>query len=646
MNKITTLLKAFALFTLYGTLGHAVFYVCHHSIIARGGDTAFFPMLCNALRLDMAVAGYVCIVPALLLLTAIWWSGKALLYVCKAYLALASFLIVLATLANIVLYGFWGFPLDSTPLFYLLTSPADAVASVTTVWLLAGLTTLAVCSALVYYVTCKALRPDRILCAGNGKGNTHHASIATIRKRVIHSVIIALLTALLFIPIRGGFTVATNNVGSVFFSNNRTLNHCAVNPVFSCLYSLLHDEDLGSKYRFMQDREASALFGKMTCTTLRQTLPDANGGSTPSLSPHFLHMMKTGNDKGSKGVNVVMVIMESFSSYIMTETGHVKGVTPTLDSLAAHGMYFTNFYANSFRTDRGLVAILSGYPAQPTTSIMKYPHKTNSLYGIARSLHKGADFDTYYIYGGDANFTNMRAYLHSTGFDNIVAEEHFDASIPRNKWGVDDRSLFTRAISEMTQGSRQGNRFFVVQTSSSHEPYDVPVSKLKDKALNAFYFSDQCLGQFIAELRRNDLWDNTLLVVVPDHLGCYPADMDNFQLYRYQIPLIMSGGAITRAERIATIGSQQDIAATLLALLGIDHGEYLFSKDLLDSHAPHFAFFAVPDAVGMVTEDNQLIYDNEQQKTVLDSGSHKGRNLRMVQAYLQKLYDNMDSLGR
>ncbi|MGN0303696.1 MAG: LTA synthase family protein, partial [Prevotella sp.] len=76
----------------------------------------------------------------------------------------------------------------------------------------------------------------------------------------------------------------------------------------------------------------------------------------------------------------------------------------------------------------------------------------------------------------------------------------------------------------------------------------------------------------------------------------------------------------------------------------VKHSEYKFSKDLLDANAPHFAFFTVPDAVGMVTEDNQVIYDNEQKKTVLDQGPAKGKNLRNAQAYLQKLYDDIDQL--
>ena len=619
--------------TLSGTIGHTAFFIANHSIISEEGETVFFQMLWNALRLDVAIAGYATIIPALLLFIAIWKKWKLLYRIWQAYTLVISFAIVLAIMANVALYPYWGFPLDSTPLFYLLTSPADAAASVGTGTLLLALLALVLFSAALYFfiewVTCPrkvfvndaSKEKDITFENSRNEGRNETERSNAWVKRLWQTIGMTVLAALLIIPIRGGLSVATNNVGSVYFSNNYRLNHCAVNPVFSFLYSVSHDEDFASKYRFMDTEKAEQLFREMVYTNLR----------TEADSIHVEKNVK----------NVVMVILESFSTYIMSEGGKVEGITPALDSLAKGGIYFTNFYANSFRTDRGLVAILSGYPAQPTSSLMKYPKKTNNLYGIARSL-KAVGFNTKYVYGGDANFTNMRAYLHATGFESIVAEEDYDMSIPRSKWGVDDNYLFDRGLQEILDGEKDDRRqFFVIQTSSSHEPFEVPHKKFSDKALNAFSFADHCLGEFISELKKRNLWNETLLMVVSDHLGCYPQKIENFKLYRYQIPLVISGGAVKAPMRVETIGAQQDIPATLLALLGVKHDEYLFSKDLFDPRAPHFAFFTVPDAVGMVTEENAIIYDNEQEKVVLDKGTEKGKNLHKAQAYLQKVYDDI-----
>jgi hypothetical protein len=74
--------------------------------------------------------------------------------------------------------------------------------------------------------------------------------------------------------------------------------------------------------------------------------------------------------------------------------------------------------------------------------------------------------------------------------------------------------------------------------------------------------------------------------------------------------------------------------------LGIGHDDFTFSKDMLDPTAPHFAFFTVPDAFGMVTSENTLIYDNRLNQVVVDEGL-KGKNLKAGKAYLQKLYDDI-----
>ncbi len=103
----------------------------------------------------------------------------------------------------------------------------------------------------------------------------------------------------------------------------------------------------------------------------------------------------------------------------------------------------------------------------------------------------------------------------------------------------------------------------------------------------------------------------------------------------------MVGGAVREPRRIDVYGSQHDIAATLLAQLALPHDEFVFSKDMLNPASPHFAFFTVPDAFGMVTADNQVIFNCQAGTVVVDEGTAKGKNLPLGKAYLQKLYDDI-----
>ena len=545
------------------------------------------------------------------------------------YFIFVSVLLSIIFTVDLGLYEYWGFRLDATPLFYFFSSPKDAVASVSVWMVIGGIIAMAVYAAVLYGIFYIALLR---------KGAFRRMKIPYRRLRVSGALL--LLTGLLFIPIRGGFTVSTMNTGKVYFSINQRLNHAAINPAFSLMESLSKQKDFGSQYRFMEADAADRIFSGLADPAVLKK--DSAAADALRQAPDSLRSLFT-----VKHPDVLFVIMESFSSRLMTTLGGEPDVAVQLDSLAQEGVLFTNFYANSFRTDRGLVAVLSGYPAQPTTSIMKYPRKTQSIPAIAGSL-KNAGYKTKYYYGGDADFTNMRSYLMSSGFEDIVADQDFPVSERLSKWGVHDHLVFRRLLDDLKMEAadnglarKDAPHFRVLQTSSSHEPFEVPYSRLENERLNAFAYTDSCIGDFVKQFRELPQWKNTVIVLVPDHLGAYPEHIGNLEIDRYQIPLLMVGGAVRGPRRIDVYGSQQDIAATLLAQLSVPHGEFTFSKDMLNPASPHFAFFTVPDAFGFVTPDNQLIFNNEADAIAVDEGSKKGQNLSLGQAYLQKLYDDI-----
>jgi phosphoglycerol transferase MdoB-like AlkP superfamily enzyme len=428
------------------------------------------------------------------------------------------------------------------------------------------------------------------------------------------SVLLLLLTAVLFLPIRGGFGTGTNHTGSVYFSDNIRLNHAAVNPIFSFVEAVLHQEEIGTKYRFMSDEEATALFEPLTYTPLRS---DSAAIQRP---------------------NVILVVLESFSDSVM----QANGVTPYLQQYTNEGLYFTNFYANSFRTDRALASIHSGLPAQPSMSVMDIPRISTSLPSIAGVLASHG-YQTTFYYGGDINYSNMRSYFMGTGFQHVVSDVDFPSRLHTGKWGVADGPVYDRMLADIKADSSGKPFFLSIMTSSSHEPFDVPnYHKIRDdETLNAFSYADHCLGRFVEELKALPCWQNTLVAIVADHLGAYPDPQDNYQLWRYHIPFVIMGGPIM-AERCQVIGSQIDIPATLLGLMGYDHSSFLYSKDLLDVQAPHFAFFSFPDAMGMVTDSSAVVYDNTSGRSQLSEGKDADSLLRKSQAYLQKLYDDLD----
>lgn len=131
--------------------------------------------------------------------------------------------------------------------------------------------------------------------------------------------------------------------------------------------------------------------------------------------------------------------------------------------------------------------------------------------------------------------------------------------------------------------------FTVIQTSSSHEPFNVPFKKLENPAANAFAYTDSVVGDFLKELRRMPNWDNTLVVMVPDHYGAYPENLTDMK-ERHHIPIIFTGGALKVHGTDDTLMSQSDIAPTLLTLMDIDAHQFFFGRNILDLRNPPMVY--------------------------------------------------------
>ena len=617
-KRIAALFATFALWIVLFVLQKPVFLLMYADSLAD-----VFPVIFHGLPLDLSVAGYMTTVPALALtvsslpFSCLHGERAERIFRCilLAWAAIASIIVTLAFVANLALYGYWRFPLDATPVFFIATSPADAMASI--VWWqgLLGIGVMAFVAVGTFILFKKLYRYF-------GK------ELFTARPHKAEWLAMVLLTALLFLPIRGGVTVSAMNTGKAYFSENQTLNHAAVNPVLSFMENIAHQEDFAHQYRFMNDGVAHATFRRFVRGKAPAGTRPVSVLRTDSL-PH---------------PDIYLIILESFSDTLT----RIKGVTPHLNSLKRQGLYFSRFYANSFRTDRGLVAILMGYPAPATVSLMKFPRKTATMPSLAAHL-KRAGYGLNYYYGGDADFTNMRSFLINQGFEHITEDADFPVTERLSKWGVPDHLLFAKAKADLSAQASAGHRdintrrptFTVIQTSSSHEPFDVPYHRLSDPILNAFAYADASLGGFIGYLKASGRWNQSLVIIVPDHLGAWPRNADSFKTWRFHVPLIWVGGAIKHPMVVPVYGSQQDIAATVLGQLGIDHQDMTFSKDLFSDAFHHSAFFMMNDGFGLIDDENAVIYDNKLQRVRVDTGRLRGKNIKNGKATAQVLFDDI-----
>lgn len=598
-------------------LGKLLFIALNAALYAGVGAGDILAVLAHGLTMDLTVSAYIAVLPVTLSLVSLWTgSGGLPDRLLRCYFGVLGAAVALSVLLDAVLYGYWHFKLDVTPFSYFASSPSVALASVAWWQLLSGVVAWAALSAGIwfayYYGVIRLCGP--VVPAG------------ARRARLWQTGAGVLMLALLFIPIRGGVTVSTMNPSRAYFSTDQRLNHAAVNPVFSLLYSAGHQSRFGDQYRYFDDTEAARLFSRVADPVLRGVTP-----RRPAVP--LLRVRRP---------NIHIIILESFSSHLFPSLGG-EPVALGLDSIASRGLLWDNFYASSFRTDRGIPAILSGYPGQPGTSIMKYVSKTDNLPSLARTLVNAAGYKAEYFYGGDINFCNQQAYLVSTGFGEIISDKDFALGERLSKWGAHDEVVLSRAINDRHPYDPTRPILRVIQTSSSHEPFEVPYTNpsLADRRAVAFAYTDSCVTAYINSMARSRAWDNTLIVIVPDHYGAWPELVG--PVARHQVPLIMTGGALNRRGREHTVGSQVDIAPTLLAALDLPHDDFRFGVDLLDEAAPHRAYFADPTYIGFITDDNTLVYNLETDTPDIDTGRAPGRNIPYAKAYLQTLYDDLDA---
>lgn len=580
-------------------------FMLYNGSIEKGfGFADYMQVMVHGASLDAATAGYLTAFPFLLVLISIWFRKFPLKKILYGYYILAAALISIIFVVDMALYTFWGFKLDASVFLYI-DSPKEALASVSVGFILLRVLAILLLIALNSWVLLK-ITPS---------------VLNATRKRIAGTAGMLLLGGVLFIIIRGGVTESTSNIGQVYFSNEPFLNHSAVNPDFSLLSSMGKSQDFASEFNFFDEEKRAALFDGLYPTT--------DGDS-------IIQVLNT------KRPNILIILMEGFGGAFVEPLGGLPDVTPHFNRLSKEGVFFTNCYANSFRTDRGTVCTFSGYLGLPTASVMKIPAKSRTLPAIAEGLSK-AGYKTDFLYGGDINFTNMKSYLLSTGYQRLTANTDFSlAEQTSNAWGVNDDITFEYLYNQLRNRKEEGPWHTAFLTLSSHEPFEVPYHRLEDKIPNAFAYTDECLGKFIDRLKQTPAWKDLLVICLPDHGFYYPREGSNAMPRFYHIPLLWLGGAVKQPMQVDKIMNQTDLAATLLGQLGLEHTAFTFSRNVLGSDYKYpFAFYSFNNGFSFRDSTGVTVFDNNSGSILFDEPEVDESRLDKGKAILQTVYDDL-----
>ena len=612
LKQILQLIKYFIFWIVFFWIDKAFFLFYNLDQTRQLSFGEISGIFVHGLIMDVSTSCYLLLIPGLFLILRFILSSKIVNLLIKVYtiiiLIAASVLVVLDT----GLYPHWGTRVNITAFNYIDDPVAmSASVSIGDVFLGVLIGGSLIAGFLYFY---KKLFPQGIVSAGN---------------MIWYGLLFQLFVlVILILPIRGGLDTSPLNLSSVAFSPKMYVNQAACNFLWNFGKSVEKRKRFSNPCLYMSKEQSVKLFDEMM------------KGDSLVNRPQLIRF------NPQKPPNVILIILESFSDKVIAPLGGMHGIAPNLDSLCTKSTVFTSFYSTGNRSDRGISAILGGYPSLLCTSIMVYPEKSRSLTLLPEYFNR-KKYNTSFYYGGDINFYNLKTFVLQGNCGKMTTKSDFPSELgSMSKWGVPDGYVFKKALEDLK--TEQEPFMKTIYTISSHPPFDVPYSKIKgnsiqEKYLNSVAYTDSCLGQFIDGFRKSPLWANTLLIVTADHGTMEPGSTDITDPASYRIPLIWSGGVVDSIRRIETITQQVDFGASLIHQLDWKADSLKFAKDFFTSH-PH-AFYMLDSGWGYIVPEGKFYFDQNSNSFTSNPDSEvKSVDLLFAKAYMQVLHD--DFIGR
>jgi phosphoglycerol transferase MdoB-like AlkP superfamily enzyme len=429
-----------------------------------------------------------------------------------------------------------------------------------------------------------------------------------------------LLLVLLIFASRGGFTHEPLRWGDAFFSEAPFANQLALNGIFTLGRSVLEKGGKKSAWtRAMPQDEALQLTRKMLL------LPGQEDGSS---AQYPLQRRETpaagiwGNPQ--RPVNVVVILMESFSGRHVGALGAQPSLTPEFDRLSAEGILFTRAFSNGTHTHQGVFTTLASFPNLPGYEFLMKTMEAHQEFSGISTLMSTLGYQSIFLYNGLFSWDNKEGFFRKHGIDRFVGtEDYVDPTFVDPVWGVSDHDVFTRANDEFRAMAAKGPFFAAILTLSNHSPFNLP-DPLPFKRVEAgtdlegrhtaMRYADWALGEFFRQARKEAYFSNTLFVLTGDHGFGVPPALTDLQLDRFHVPLLFYSPRLlpSGGERRTTVASQVDVTPSILGLLGVDiphqsWGRNLFSPLLKDEGFAVIKPSGGDDKVALIEGDRILI---------------------------------------
>ena len=244
---------------------------------------------------------------------------------------------------------------------------------------------------------------------------------------------------------------------------------------------------------------------------------------------------KEPKDDSLKGIlenkNVIILQLESIQEFVIRKEINGKEITPNLNQFLEENIEFTNMHMQSYSTtaDSEHSTITSLYPMENGMCFSKY--FTNTYDDIFKIFNQ-KEYHTSYMHGNYPYFWNRGNVYGRLNLDALELKEQFEDLSENINGDLSDELLYKQAIPKWKQYEQPF--FSYIVAASSHTPFTleglqdrskitIDVGKYKDtyfgNYLEAVNYADYAFGELIKELKKENLYEDTAILVFGDHNG-------------------------------------------------------------------------------------------------------------------------------
>ncbi|MCG2334997.1 polyglycerol-phosphate lipoteichoic acid synthase LtaS [Staphylococcus epidermidis] len=364
----------------------------------------------------------------------------------------------------------------------------------------------------------------------------------------------------------------------------------------------------------------------------------------------------------AKKKNIIKIHLESFQTFLINKKLNGKEVTPFLNKLSSGNQDFTYFPNFFHQTGQGKTSdseftmdnSLYGLP-QGSAYSLKGDNTYQSLPAI---LDQKQGYTSNVMHGDYKTFWNRDQVYKHFGIDNFYDATYYDMSDDNIvNLGLKDKPFFKASADYQSKMKKPFYSHLI--TLTNHYPFtldeeDASIDKPNtgdstvDGYIQTAHYLDQALEEYITDLKKKGLYDNSVIMIYGDHYGISenhnnamekllgekitPAKFTDLNRTGFWLKVPGKSGGVNKE-----YAGQMDVMPTLLHLVGIDSKNYLmFGSDMFSKQHNNVVPFRNGD---FITEDykyvNGKIYSNKDNELLTEKPKDFDKNKKQVEKDLE-----------